>query len=49
MLSRSSSIRSDALAKAFLLTPRDTDVSWRLRNPEAGRLATINLNSWKKQ
>jgi len=27
------------LRKAFLLTPRDTDVSWSLRNPEAGRLA----------
>jgi hypothetical protein len=27
------------LTKAFLLTPRDTDVSWSLRNPEAGRLA----------
>jgi hypothetical protein len=30
--------RSEALSKAFLLTPRDTDVSWSLRNPEAGSL-----------
>jgi hypothetical protein len=30
--------RSEALTKAFPLTPRDTDVSWSLRNPEAGRL-----------
>jgi hypothetical protein len=30
--------RSEALTKAFLLTPRDTDVSWSLRNPEAGSL-----------
>jgi hypothetical protein len=25
------------LAKAFLLTPRNMDVSWSLRDPEAGR------------
>ena len=31
--------RSEALTKAFLLTPRDTDVSWSLRDSEAGRLA----------
>jgi hypothetical protein len=37
-LSRSLPCRSEALTKAFPLTPRDTDVSWSLRNPEAGRL-----------
>ena len=26
--------RSEALTKAFLLTPRDTDVSWSLRIPQ---------------
>jgi hypothetical protein len=40
--------RSEALTKAFLLTPRDTDVPWSMRNPEAGRLATTNLNSGSK-
>ena len=29
--------RSEALTKVFLLTPRDTDVSWSLRNPAADR------------
>jgi hypothetical protein len=31
--------RSDALAEAFLLTPRDTERSWSPRNPEAVCLA----------
>jgi hypothetical protein len=38
-----SSCRLEALTKAFLLTPRDTDVSWSLRNPEADCLAMTNL------
>ena len=31
------------MTEAFLLTPRDTDVSWSLRNPAAVRQATNNL------
>jgi hypothetical protein len=30
--------RSDALAEALFLTPRDTERSWSPRNPEAGCL-----------
>jgi len=33
------SVAQRSLRKVFPLTPRDMDVSWRLRNPEAGRLA----------
>jgi hypothetical protein len=35
-------------AKAIVLTPRGTEVPGAGRNPEAGRLATIILNSGRK-
>jgi len=33
------------LTKAFSVSPGDTDVTGDARNSEAGRLATINLNT----